>query len=169
MSKNTDKKQTPKDPLGIYRQALHISDADSLHDVIIREGATILEKGLPYVVLAARWRQLSEYRTRLRQKDLLVRGSESRDKYQSQWDPFERIAANEVYRIIIESLAKFADEDVIIIYDHFRGLSDTQIQEKLLSLGLKVEGINPVLIRKRRQRLLKQLRFLVQKKIHSGK
>lgn len=158
----TKKEQTPS-PLSVYRRAIQIMEQDSVHDAIVKGGIEILQKGIPYVVVASRWQKLKKFRKKSAQ-DLPITNEESIIAPPSIWDPFEQVSQNEVLKIITDSLADFSDEDIIAVWGHAEGRSDKEILQIWIDQKLGPPNPKLSLIRKRRERALKRLRSILKNK-----
>ena len=149
-----------QDPLAVYIRALGLTDIDSLHEVVAKHGVAVLQKGLPYVVLAARLEMLSSARTNSRRRD--IREKNRRElSTASGWDPYEQTAQSEVLRAITNALAELPYGDVLTIWRNAEGYSDREIVEEWKRIGLRPEKPTPAAIRKRRERAIVRLREMV--------
>ena len=160
-------KRPPPKAVSAYFKAIQIADEDSVHEVIAREGPKILEMGLPYVLLAARWRLSSSIRKAVRQHELLERSEVPSTPPLSVWDPYERAVRNEQLQILLQAIAslhrdgRLSLEDLKIVWAHASGYTDRQIQAEWVGWGLPSPVPTQVALRKRRQRALGQIRRVV--------
>lgn len=167
--KPTRRPVSTAEPKGVeaYLRAFHITDRDSLHEVIAREGPGILEKGLPYVLLAARWTRASAFRKDTRQRTLLERAGDAATPLPSAWDPYERATQNEQLRILLDAIGRLSIEgrlgfeDMKILWSHAQGSTDREIQSLWAEWGLTPPPPALPALRKRRQRVLGQIRRAV--------
>jgi hypothetical protein len=162
-TKKTD--GTPLSPLSVYNLAIKKMGAESVHDAIAKKGTDILHNKLPYVVQAARYQKSEKYKKSSRKREILTDMNNDKFPASDIWNPYKKIERNETLRIITECLAELPDEDVLAVWGKFDGLSDEKIRKQWI--GLKIGPKNPKLslIRKRRERALRRLRTMVNKRL----
>jgi hypothetical protein len=145
--------------LAHYRVLLESTDADSVHDLIVRQGPEILDRDLPYLIVAAR----NQLRSRMR------RGPEHYDVPTSEvpatatgegsiWDPLARATTHETLRELALAMANLDPRDVLVLWSHANGHSDAEIVAEWDQLGFKPSSPTYVAIRKRRERAVQRLR-----------
>ena len=137
--------------------AQHIS-RDELHDQIARRGLEVLDRGVPYVVQAARWRRIDAARRSSRERPLESEPAEP----EQIMNPFEAAAASEERRMLADALAVFPDADVLAVWRHAEGVSDHEIANEIAALD-RTE-VSPGGVRMRRMRALGKLRQLLEPK-----
>ena len=148
------------DRIELYRELSRITDLDALHSVIAAQGAEILDKGLPYVLIAARnWRR-SAHRRSLAHQEIAVTDA---PEPASVWDPFQELAQNESLARLTSALSELADEDVLVVWRHAEGYADSEIQHEWDELGFEPRTPTMEYLRKRRQRAREQLKDLLGK------
>lgn len=146
------------DRIELYRKLSRIADLDALHSVIAAHGAEVLDKGLPYVLIAARnWRR-SDHRRSAAHPEVPVTDA---PEPASLWDPFQELAQNESLRRLTSALAELADEEVLVVWRHAEGYTDGEIQQEWDALAFEPRTPSVEYIRKRRQRARARLKELV--------
>lgn len=146
------------DRLELYRRLSRIIDMDALHSVIARHGAEVLDKGLPYVLIAARnWRR-SDHRRNSAHPEVPVADA---PEPASLWDPFQELAQSRSLSRLTSALASLADEDVLVVWRHAEGYTDTEIQKEWDELGFEPRTPSDAYIRKQRQRARARLKELL--------
>ncbi len=150
----------PATPLEIYRRAIQVADEDSVHEVIVRQGPEVLRKGLPYVVVAARWQRASMLRGEARHQRLLDDHAVdlSREGIRS---PLDQVSEDHELRALAHALAELKDIDVIVLWDSVSGDPDETIAKKLVNLGLAKQPPSPNAIRQMRHRALQRVKKLL--------
>jgi DNA-directed RNA polymerase specialized sigma24 family protein len=141
-----------------YEEISQRISKEELHDQIAQRGLEILDRGVPYVVQAARWRRIDAARRRSRERPL---DSEPVDLGQIM-SPFEAAVASEERRMLVDALAEFPDADVLAVWRHAEGIPDEEIAAAIEALGHR--HISPAGVRKRRERALEKLRKLLEGK-----
>ncbi len=168
-----DEPQKPAEPVGakepqtvdrieVYRKLSRISDKDALHQLIAAHGTEILDRGLPYVLIAARnWKRSAIRRgashTEVPVTDLEIEPSSS------LWDPFQQLEQKEALRSVTDALAQLEDPDFLVIWRHAEGYSDLDIQREWNELGFDPPRPAVEYLRKRRQRARERLRKILHK------
>ena len=125
---------------------------DELHEQIARKGLSVLSRGIPYVVQAARWQRIDKAR---RDARALPLETDLPDTGQMV-GPFDATMADEARRDLLEALTDLPDADVLAVWRHAEGWSDDEIALAIEELGggrLTSAGV-----RKRRERALARLR-----------
>lgn len=150
----------------VYQQAVTVADSDAVHDLLIQYGPEILDKGFPYIIIAARNRQRSAHRVGRRQRELLEQEWRS-ETASPRWDAYSRVSHLESFRILLDAMAEMSDEDVLTTWRHAEGYSDKEIQEEWDDLGLDPPRPSLALLRKRRERARAWLQKRVQQKLSS--
>jgi hypothetical protein len=131
---------------------------DALHSVIAEHGAEILDKGLPYVLIAARnWRRTDYRRSSAHPTVPVAQVPEP----VSLWDPFQELAQSESLHRLTSALAKLSDDEVLVVWRHAQGYADNEIQKEWDALGFEPRTPTLEYIRKRRQRARARLKELL--------
>jgi hypothetical protein len=138
-----------------YEKIVQRVSKDELHDQIARQGLEILDRGIPYVIQAARWRRIDVARRNARESPLET------EPVGLIMNPFELAVANEERRRLVDALATFPDADVLAIWRHVEGIPDHEIAVAIEALGLA--RISPAGVRMRRMRALGKLRQLLER------
>ena len=146
------------DRLALYQKLRRIADPDALHQVIAAHGPGILDKGLPYILIAARNWQRSAHRRTVAHPEVPLSDLPAEPSSGSIWDPFERLAQKQGLRALADALAHLEDEDFLVVWRHAEGESDVAIQQEWDKLGFRPASPSVEYLRKRRQRAREQLR-----------
>jgi hypothetical protein len=141
------------DRRALYERLKRATDLDALHEIIAARGPSILDRGFPYLLVAARNRARSRHRQETRRSDASPEDSANR----SRWDPFEQLSGRETLRRLLDCLAELADEDALILWRHAQGWSDDEILEEWKALGFEPREPSAALLRKRRERARNEL------------
>lgn len=142
-------------PQTTLASAVRACDPDGLQDVLLEYGADMLEMGIPYIARAARWRARDSQRRDARRASILARHPPI---IESVWDPLDRIAADELRTALVRALADLSNVNLIIVWDHFSGASDTAILQKIIKADPSLKSMTLATLRKRRQRAVEGLR-----------
>jgi hypothetical protein len=151
------------DRLALYEKLRRITDPDALHQLIAAHGAEILEKGLPYILIAARnWRR-NLHRQAVAHPEVPVGDlpADPASSSRSVWDPYERLAQKEGLRALAHALAQLDEADFLVVWRHAEGEPDTLIQQEWDAVGFEPRRPSVEYLRKRRQRAREQLRALL--------
>lgn len=154
---NTKAPQTI-DRAELYRKLSRISDIDALHSLIAAHGAEILDKGLPYVLIATRNLRRSEHRRSVAHSDVTAASIQGPV---SLWDPYQQLEHTESLQRVTSALSELDDEDVLVVWKHAEGYSDTEIQQEWDVLGFEPRAPTVEYLRKRRQRARERLKKLL--------
>jgi hypothetical protein len=142
-------------PLGHVRNAF---DRDALHSLIATHGAKILDKGVPYVLIAARnWQRSAHRRVEAHPEVPVTEVTEP----VSLWDPFQEIERKESLRALTTALSQLDDQEVLVVWRHAEGYTDLQIQREWDALGFEPRTPSEEYLRKRRQRAREHLKTLL--------
>lgn len=146
------------DVVRLYEDAARRADLESLHECLVRYGPTLLERGLPYALVAARSRLRD--RARRDRRDIF-----DRDEFEtaaSSWqDPFERLCTDRQFAALLEALATLPVEDALSVWRHAEGHSDDQIAHELNALRER-SPLSGAAVRKKRSRTLVRLRRVME-------
>ena len=141
-----------------YAELLRVSDPDALHDLLIRHGSGILDRDLPYLVVAARNQQRSTLRRGAPSREIPSPDVSGDLDQPSLWDPLAIVLADEGLRELIAGLAELDPRDVLALWSHAAGRSDAEIAAQWDDLRFEPPNPSEESIRKRRQRARKRLR-----------
>jgi hypothetical protein len=146
------------DRIATYRLLASITDKDALHNVIATYGAQVLDKGLPYVLIAARnWQRSAHRRLAVHPEVPLTDISEP----VSLWDPFEQLQQKESLRALANALSQLDDPEILVVWRHAEGHTDAEIQQEWDALGFEPRNPTEEYLRKRRQRARERLKVLL--------
>jgi hypothetical protein len=151
------------DRLEVYRKLRTIVDPDALHQLIAAHGPEILQKGLPYILIAARNWQRNRYRQAVAHPQVPLTELPADVSARSVWDPYERLAQKEGLRALADALARLDDEDFLVVWRHAEGEPDTAIQQEWDAVGFQPPAPTVEYLRKRRQRARERLRTLLRR------
>jgi hypothetical protein len=146
------------DRIETYRKLSSITDKDALHSVIAIHGAQILDKGLPYVLIAARNWQRSAHRRTAAHPEVPVTDL---PEPASLWDPFQELEQKESLRALASAFSQLDNQDVLVVWRHAEGYTDIQIQQEWDALGFEPRTPSEEYLRKRRQRARERLKTLL--------
>ncbi len=136
-----------------YRELLRASDADAVHDLLVRHGPEILDRDLPYLVVAARHQLInSERRGASRFEIPLAEVPEQPTQEGSIWDPLASAIAMESTRELVRALAELDDRDVLVLWGRAANRSDEELAREWDRLGFTPSSPSTAAIRKRRER-----------------
>jgi hypothetical protein len=146
--------------LAAYAEAVLGSSSEAIHDLIVRSGPAILDRGISYLIVAARRRRAETWRTEKRRRDLLQQHGEevAAALPQSVWDPDVILSANRALRCVVDALSELEDEDVLVVWRHAQGVRDDEIVKEWDERGFQPPAPTTDLIRKRRERARQALR-----------
>ena len=114
------------DPLEVYRRAVQAADADTIHELIAEQGPDVLKSGLPYLIVSARWRLQDRFRKETRRKELLAEHQKVAElPTNPSWDPMNAVSRSESLTALVGILARLPDEDVLAVWRHMEGVSDS--------------------------------------------
>jgi hypothetical protein len=142
----------------VYRQLSRIADKDALHSLIAKHGPEILEKGLPYVLIAVRNWQRSAFRARTAHREV---AADEAPEPSSIWDPVEELYHKKSLQQLAVALGELDDEDALVLWRHAEGYSDAEIRKEWDKLGLSPQNPAEEYLRKRRQRARERLRNIL--------
>lgn len=128
---------------------------EELHDQIAQKGLEVLERGIPYVIQAARWGRIDAARRAGRETSL----GDNEPPDPRLTSPFVEVAASEERQLLIEALSELPDADVLAVWRHHEGWSDEEIAVAIAEIG--GGKLTAATIRKRRERAMVKLRTLL--------
>ncbi len=145
--------------LAHYRALLASTDADAVHDLIARHGPEILDRDLPYLIVAARNQLRSELRRPSRRHVVLTSAAPEQPTAEgSIWDPLARVTADESRRALLLALAELDPRDVLVLWSRAAGRTDAEVAAQWDQLGFSPPNPSETAIRKRRERAGERLR-----------
>jgi hypothetical protein len=155
-----DTSELDDERLGTYKRLREIADPDAVHDLVASYGPGILDRGLPYLVVAARNRLHSRMRGGHNRFEIPT-GNLPDTEAISAWDPLARIAASEQLATLVSTLADMDDRDVLVVWRHAEGVPDDEIRAEWDARGFQPRSPSMASIRKRRERARTTLRALL--------
>lgn len=135
-------------------------DMDGLHQLLADRGAALLDKSVPYLLVAARNRVRSTYRRDSRRSELEL---EAEGPASSAYglDPATVVAQQAELDAVIIALGRLDPAYSWPLWWHAAGYSDDEIIQYWDEAGLEPSNPTAASIRKRRERARQQLRRLV--------
>ena len=141
-----------------YAELLRVSDPDALHDLLVRHGPGILDRDLPYLVVAARNQQRSTLRRGAASHEVPSPDIRDDQAERSLWDPLARVVADEALNDLLTALGDLDSRDLLVLWSHAAGRSDAEIAAQWDDLQFDPPRPSIESIRKRRQRARTRLR-----------
>jgi hypothetical protein len=140
----------------LYRRLLdeHI-DADALHQLLTEKGPAILDRSIPYLVVAIRNRRRSTARRDARREELENSGGwavADQQVAETPLDPFRVVVGRTDLAPVLDELGAMDPSYSWPLWWHSAGYSDAEIVERWREAGFEPEDPSLGLIRKRRQR-----------------
>lgn len=142
----------------VYDRVRRSADLDALHDLLATYGPGILDRGLPYVLVAARNRARSRHRQAAARRERPFEEMAADLPAPSLWDPYERVAEHEELLRITHALAEMDERDALVVWRNAQGSSDEAIRREWDALGLQPPSPTGAYLRKRRERARDHLR-----------
>jgi hypothetical protein len=141
-----------------YVALLRASDPDALHDLLVRNGPEILDRDLPYLVIAARNQLRSRLRRGAASHEIPSPDVRADEEAGSLWDPLARVMADEALGELLIELAELDPRDILVLWSTAAGRSDAEIAGEWDELQFQPSNPSPDLIRKRRERARTRMR-----------
>lgn len=141
-----------------YAQLLEVSDPDALHDLLVRHGPEILDRDLPYLVVAARNQRRSSLRRGAPRHEMPSPDVREIEQERSLWDPLATVLADERLNELVTALGELDRRDLFVVWGHAAGRNDAEIAAEWDQLQFDPPRPSLGAIRKRRQRARTQLR-----------
>ncbi len=148
--------------LSTYQRLREIADPDDVHDLLARYGPGILDRGLPYLVVAARNRLRSRLRRGYSRFEVPTQDPLPDEPTSRAWDPLTRLVASEQLTKLLSVLASMDDRDVLVVWRHVEGVADEEIRAEWDARGFLPRSPSVESIRKRRERARETLRNLLE-------
>jgi len=136
-------------------------DTSGLADLVIRYGSEILEREVPYIVVALRHIDIDARRRELRQLRVADRLESSSAAPFTDADPADVVLSRTSFDEAITALRQLDEADAWALWWHAAGFSDQEIAERWRQAGFQPTRPSSELLRKRRQRAREQLREIV--------
>jgi hypothetical protein len=141
-----------------YAELLRVSDADALHELLLRHGPAILDRELPYLVVAAGNQRRSMARRGAASHEIPTTDIGADEGAHSLWDPLASAIAREGFGELLTALGDLDPRDLLVLWSHAAGASDTEIAAQWDELQFNPPSPSIESIRKRRERARVQLR-----------
>ena len=148
--------------LSTYQRLREIADPDDVHDLLVRYGPGILDRGLPYLVAAARNRLRSRLRRGYSRFEVPTQDPLPDQPTSRVWDPLTRLVASEQLTKLLSALASMDNRDVLVVWRHAEGVADEEIRAEWDARGFQPRTPSAESIRKRRERARETLRNLLE-------
>jgi hypothetical protein len=139
-----------------YRAAIERESADDVHDVIAARGPEILDADLPYLIRSARNARLAGWRKGRRLQSFGLAGGD--DVAAAEVDFDAAIDAADALELTLGLIAELSDRDALLLWRIAEGRSYDDVAAELVGSGLESSLPSLNALRKRRSRLLQQLR-----------
>ena len=145
--------------LAAYYEALRRADEDALHDAIVSKGVNLLDRSVPFILRAARWRKISAERKKARRQGMLDASHEELAPPKRFWDPLEGIQKSAELALLAQVLEELDDEDHAVAMAVASGLSHAEVAEEWAkNEQLPQPPPNETALRKKRSRVLEALK-----------
>jgi len=135
-----------------YAELLRVSDADALHELLLRHGPAILDRELPYLVVAAGNQRRSMARRGAASHEIPSPDIRGDDQPRSIWDPLASAIAREGFAELLAALGDLDPRDLLVLWSHAAGASDKEIAAQWHDLQFDPPSPSIESIRKRRER-----------------
>jgi hypothetical protein len=143
----------------VYEHLRSRADLDAVHELVAKYGTAVLERGVPYVLVAARNRLRSDARRASATREVAVGNVESAvDPPNPLLDPFERVSRRPALRAVLAAMSQMDPADALIVWRTSEGVPDVEIVEEWNELGYEPTHPSAEYIRKRRERARQALR-----------
>ena len=136
-----------------YKASLRRGDIEAIHDVIAKNGPGILERGVPYLLTASRNRSID--RARRDQRELPSNDVAREIPVFESWGGL-------VDSALVRLLASLDDREILPLWWHSAGYSDTEIASLRVEAGLDKTMLADATVRKQRQRSRERIRILLE-------
>jgi hypothetical protein len=148
--------------LNTYQRLREIADPDDIHDLLARYGPGILDRGLPYLVVAARNRLRSRLRRGYSRYEVPTEDPPPDEPTSRAWDPLTRLVASEQLTKLLSALASMDDRDILVVWRNVEGVADEEIRAEWDARGFQPRTPSAESIRKRRERARETLRNIIE-------
>jgi hypothetical protein len=148
--------------LHTYQRLREIADPDDIHDLLAHYGPGILDRGLPYLVVAARNRLRSRLRRGYSRYEIPTDDPPLGEPTSRAWDPLTRLVASEQLTRLLAALASMDDRDVLVVWRNVEGVADEEIRAEWDARGYQPHTPSVESIRKRRERARETLRNMIE-------
>ncbi len=142
----------------VYDEAVRRADLDTVHDLIARYGPEVLERGLPYVLVAARNRARDLHRQAARRQDRTLDGLDPPESLDAEDDARTALRLTGLSSKLIQALGELSEPDAVLLWEGARGSSDSAIALEFVERGWDLTPASRATIRKRRERATARLR-----------
>lgn len=160
-----ERKRRVQQRASLYRRLAGFKDRDALHEALTRN-PSLLDRDVPTVIAAARFRGLDEHRKEARRARIVTESAAELLPSQLSLDPLQAVLAREELAQLRAALAELDQIDLLVVWLHASGHSDQEIADTWDALKLKPAAPSPAAIRKRRARVREQLRTQLGKPEH---
>jgi hypothetical protein len=126
----------------------------SLAELIERHGLAVLDRDVPYLLVALRHQTAS----RLRRGRPRASSAETSPALLDGLDPARIVVANEELRAVVEALGRLEPRDAWALWWHADGLDDDEIASRWADAGFEPPDPSRDYLRKRRERARKVVR-----------
>jgi hypothetical protein len=134
-----------------YRRLRSTVDEDALHDLIARLGPEILDRDFPYLIVAARHRQLDTWRSQARRVHREER-SQRATIAGSALDPLEAAIADESLAELLIALSTLDERDSWLLWWAAQGHGAADLKHLWELAGFRPAGPSGAMLRQRLHR-----------------
>lgn len=135
--------------------------ASHLGQLFARYGPSILDRGVPYLLVALRRVAIDEHRRDLREARIAEQLSNKGVAPFTEADPAEIVISRASLDSAIRAIMTLGEADGWALWWHAAGHTDDEIVRMWSEAGFEPSHPTPALVRKRRERARKRLRELV--------
>lgn len=147
----------PNDWRAVYDAAVQRGDIEAVHDLIAQHGIAVLDRGLPYVLVAARNRVRDRLRSEARHPSVPLGDSEEDRTDDGVEDALRSMRLAARAERLAEALGRLSDRDAYVLWESARGTKDPEIAQGFVERGWDSRPVDRATIRKRRERATQRL------------
>jgi DNA-directed RNA polymerase specialized sigma24 family protein len=141
----------------VYDEAVRRADLDTVHDLIAKHGPGILQRGLPYLLVAARNLARDRHRQARRRHESSIDNIDVPDPTDGG-DVQAALRLTALSSRLVEALGALGERDAVLLWEGARGSSDEAIAREFVRRGWDSQPASRAAIRKRRERATARLR-----------
>lgn len=148
-----------EDSISRYRlllQRMSESDADSLSELLVRSGLHILDRDIPYILVALRNRTRDRVRRERRGEELAEALAQPGPI--DAVDPAAIVAGRDELQGVLAAMELLEERDRCLLWWHAAGLTDEEIRHRWVAAGFQPSAPSTAMLRQRRARARDHLR-----------
>lgn len=138
----------------VYERLRRVADEDSVHDLVARYGPEILDRDLPFLIVAAR----NQLRSRMRRAHSEQLALQVPDAADPRGDAFDVATGQIGVDALLSALARLDPRDTLLLWRVAEGVPDQEVADEWDARGLLPSNPSPAALRKRRERARARLR-----------